>query len=372
MTRRLEHTLDKDSITSIAKTFGFPEKKSVEKFVMDFELQSHIAERLDCVVRGGMCMPFYADSSARRVSVDVDLLTASTVEQAAAAVEQTDLSGEGVRFERHFPRHPYPMENLLTYNAHFGSSFGKDETVKVDIFCDAQIEPGVTTIRAGFPVIGFETPRDIKVLSRSWLLGDKMSSLSLNTVGLKQKIRGGRPKPQTEIAKQVYDMAVLLRSMPEREVGEALDAFKGMTGLKAAKFDGGRYSVSEIAADLAGSASSLIDLAHAVTLTSKQQDLYRNFYGTYMSKNSGYRKTAHVTDILMICVLAKAALDCESRGTGRDEAAARAHEAIAGAIKSEGDPKGSGKITDGPYAKVLKSALPEHAILVRAAGGLFG
>ena len=372
MALRLDHVLDERSISSIAETYGFVEESSVEKFVMDFEIQSHIAEKLDCVVRGGMCMPFYADSDARRVSVDVDLLTAATVEQAAASIESIDLSSDGIRLERHVPKHPYPLENLLSYKAHFDSNFGDDESVKVDVFCDVRIEPGVAVIRAGSPVIGFGAPRDIKVLSRGWLLGDKMSSIALNTVGLKQKVRGGKLKPQTEIAKQVYDMAVLLRGVSEAEAGEALDSFKGMTGLKAAKFDGGRYSVSEIAADMAASASSLADLRYAVTITLKQQDLYRNFSSNYLPKKSEYRKTRHVTDVLMVCALAKAARDCESGSKSRDEAASLVYGAVSDAIKVEGEPKGSAKVAGGPHAKVLKSALPEHAVLVRACGDLFG
>ena len=369
---RLKHALGESSVNSISENYGFRERSSVEKFVMDFEMQSHISEKLDCVVRGGMCMPFHVDSGARRVSVDVDLLTPATVEQAAASIESIDLSGDGIQLKRHVPKSPYPLENLLSYKAYFDSNFGANEHVKVDVFCDVQIKLEVAAIGAGYPVMGFETPRDIKALSRGWLLGDKMSSIALNTVGLKQKVRGGKPKPQTEIAKQVYDMAVLLRGISVAEVGEALDAFKAMTGLKAAKFDGGRYSVSEIADDMVASASGLADLRHAVTLTPKQQDLYRNFSSSYLPENSKYRKTRHVTDVLMVCALAKAARDCESGGTSGDDASMRVYKAVSDAVKVEGGPKGSVKIVDGPHAKVLKSALPEHTVLVRACGELFG
>lgn len=372
MALRLKHVLDKNSIISISENYGFLDRASVEKFVMDFEVQSRISEKLDCVVRGGMCMPFHADSSARRVSVDVDLLTPATVEQAATAIESMDLSSDGIHLKRHVPERPYPLENLLSYKVYFDSNFGANENVKVDVFCDVWIKLDVVDIRAGYPVIGFQTPRDIKALSRGWLLGDKMSSIALNTVGLKQKVRGGKPKPQTEIVKQVYDMAVLLRGISYTEAVGALDAFKVMTGLKAAKFDVGRYSVSEIAGDMVTSASSLADLRYAVTLTSKQQSLYRNFSSSYLSKNSKYRKTRHVTDVLMVCALAKAARDCESGSISRDDAAMWVYRAVSDAIKVEGGQKGSVKIVGGPHAKVLRSALPEHAVLVRACGELFG
>lgn len=58
------------------KRYGFRDKLAIEKFIMDFEVHSHIARRADCITRGGMCMPFHtADGASKRLSVDIDLLT---------------------------------------------------------------------------------------------------------------------------------------------------------------------------------------------------------------------------------------------------------------------------------------------------------
>ena len=72
------HLLTEESISSIAKQYGFPHELYVEKFIMDVEMHARIAPRIDCVIRGGLCMPFHlCAQEARRLSIDVDLLTPS-------------------------------------------------------------------------------------------------------------------------------------------------------------------------------------------------------------------------------------------------------------------------------------------------------
>lgn len=64
-----------ENISSIAERFGFADKASVEKFIMDFEVHSHIAQQADCITRGGLCMPFHLPTTeAGRLSIDIDLL----------------------------------------------------------------------------------------------------------------------------------------------------------------------------------------------------------------------------------------------------------------------------------------------------------
>ena len=57
---RLARALEKGAIAAMTDAYKFAHGDMVEKFVMDFELQSHIAGRLDYVTRGGLCMSFYA------------------------------------------------------------------------------------------------------------------------------------------------------------------------------------------------------------------------------------------------------------------------------------------------------------------------
>lgn len=357
MSLRLESVLNDVSVVAIAEDRGFQEKNNVEKFLMDFEVQSHIAESLDCTVRGGMCMPFYTDGKENRTSVDIDLLTRETVTEAEEAIAGTNLPS-GIVLERHNPINPHPLDNLLTYKARFGSCFGGRKHIKIDIFADVKVELGTTIIRSGSPVIGFDVPRDMRVLSRGWLLGDKMTSLALNIVGVKRI---------AETAKQAYDMGVLIRGATKSDIVGTFDAFSTLTTLKATKFDKGKYEITDIAADIESSVPKLISLEHAITLTRDQEKHYNGFNSTYVSKAS-YRKTRHVTNILMVCVLAKAVRECVEGKIERGEAAARVHDVVTTALRVEGEPKGSWGSRAGHSTKVLKNALPEHAVLAEAAG----
>ena len=49
---RLARALEKGAIAAMTDAYKFAHGDMVEKFVMDFELQSHIADRLGCVARG--------------------------------------------------------------------------------------------------------------------------------------------------------------------------------------------------------------------------------------------------------------------------------------------------------------------------------
>ena len=55
-----ERHLDRVAIEAIAKKYGFASKSTVEKFLIDFEVLYHMQKAIpDCVVRGGMAVPFH-------------------------------------------------------------------------------------------------------------------------------------------------------------------------------------------------------------------------------------------------------------------------------------------------------------------------
>ena len=74
------YLLTEKNISSIATQYGFPHELYIEKFIMDLEMHARIAPKIDCIIRGGLCMPFHLYAQeARRLSIDVDLLTPWTV-----------------------------------------------------------------------------------------------------------------------------------------------------------------------------------------------------------------------------------------------------------------------------------------------------
>ena len=51
--------LQEETINRLVKEYRFAHKSYVEKFIMCFEAHRRIAQKTECVVRGGLCMPFH-------------------------------------------------------------------------------------------------------------------------------------------------------------------------------------------------------------------------------------------------------------------------------------------------------------------------
>ena len=101
--------LGKDGVQAIARELGFTNLPYVEKFIMDFEMNYHISKRMDCVLRGGMCMPFHSGLELRRLSVDVDLLTRLESAEVDKAMESLDRELAGLTIRKYKPKDPYPI-----------------------------------------------------------------------------------------------------------------------------------------------------------------------------------------------------------------------------------------------------------------------
>ncbi len=50
--------LKKDNIESIVNKFGFRNTLYVEKFIINFEMNYYISQRIDCLLRGGCVCRF--------------------------------------------------------------------------------------------------------------------------------------------------------------------------------------------------------------------------------------------------------------------------------------------------------------------------
>lgn len=289
------HLLTEESISSITKQYGFPHELYIEKFIMDLEMHARIAPRIDCIIRGGLCMPFHLRTQeARRLSIDVDLLTPWTVDEVEQAMDGMDDVASGIKCSKHEPRNPYPLDNLISYYVYYPSRLQVDTSIKLDFFCDVDIGLSSELVGPGFSLFGFDTRHDMNLLSKGALLGDKITTIALGTIGL-------RPNRQTEIAKQVYDLGLLMRTATKSDLCVALDTFENMTGCKIRHFDhSSRYTVPDISRSIAESVSNLLNFRSNVTVTRDQNKRYSDFQGTYLAKTTKYRKTAHISDILLI------------------------------------------------------------------------
>lgn len=288
--------LREESVGELARRYGFANASHVEKFIMCFEAHRRIAQEMECVVRGGLCMPFHQpDFEVRRMSVDVDIMSPRTVAEVDRAIGR--IGGDGLVCRRHSPITPHPIDNLASYTVTFPSCLGGDSRIKIDAFCGAELGLASKRIRAGSKILGFGILQDMTILSRGSLLADKSTTLALETIGL-------RPTRGTEIAKQLYDMAVLLRSASRGDLETTYDSYTKMTGFKAACFRRDPpYTIQQIASDTAGSIRGLLRFDNTVTVTDAQNKRYNDFRGSYLPKRRAYRKTDHVSDVLLAYLL---------------------------------------------------------------------
>ena len=117
--------LRKETMYNLAGKYGFADKSYVEKFIMCFEAHHRIAQEVDCVVRGGLCMPFHQPGhEVRRMSIDVDIMSSRTVAEVDRAVAKMD--GDGLACRKRSPISPYPIDNLVSYDVTFPSCLEDD------------------------------------------------------------------------------------------------------------------------------------------------------------------------------------------------------------------------------------------------------
>ena len=187
--------LTAETITRLATEYEFTVPQYVERFIRCFEIHNHITQVINCVTRGGMCMPFHLPNfEVRRASVDVDLLCHHSVDEIRHVMTGINRSADGIECRELRPRNPYPLDNLVSYSILYDSCFGQQGRVKVDFFCDVDLALESQTIRPGTHVLGFNTVQSMNILSKGSLLAG--TSLALGTIGLKRRRKA-------EIAKQL-------------------------------------------------------------------------------------------------------------------------------------------------------------------------
>lgn len=120
--------LQEESVSNLAEKYGFADHSYVEKFIMCFEVHRRIAQEMECVVRGGLCMPFHQPGfEVRRMSIDVDIMSPRTVPEVDRAIGR--IGGDGLTCHKYLPTSPYPIDNLASYTVTFPSCLGGDSSI---------------------------------------------------------------------------------------------------------------------------------------------------------------------------------------------------------------------------------------------------
>jgi hypothetical protein len=294
--------LTRDKINEIREKYGFRENLPLEQFIMDFEALYHIQKKLpDCVVKGGMAVPFHLkEKSLRRLSVDIDMVTGQTRETVIGVMKEIaeKLDGFITIPENHTPEKKDNKElPLLTYYCNYQSSVEEKPRIKIEIFYDNQLQVKTKRITDNEEIIGFEIDFPLSIFDHGALIGDKLTTLPFNTIG----IGGNRGR---DIPKQIYDIAHLLKSISDEiPIKEIVETFEIVSREEISYYITNPPTTTEIVEDLLQFSNELLKIEGQINLNDSYEGTYQGFR-TEMISGGNYKKQTHIVDILLIKILA--------------------------------------------------------------------
>lgn len=291
--------LTRERILEISEKHGFSAELLVGKFILCFEIHRHITQEIDCTTRGGMCMPFHQPNfEVRRMSKDIDILSRHSEDELERVMDGIGSSVDGLGCRKLVPESPLPIENFVSYNITYDSCFGGEGRVKVDAFCGADLNLNTQHVLAGSQILDFEILQEMTILSRGSLVADKITALALGTTGI-------RAERKTEIVKQIYDIATLLRQASRKDLAVAYGAYQELTEFKVGCFRRNpRYTVPDISSSIAQSLGGFLQLDTNALVAQSLLMRYNSFRGDYLSRRHSYEKSDHIADVLLVRLFA--------------------------------------------------------------------
>lgn len=289
--------LTRTSLDGMAQKFHFKDSASIEKYIMDFEILFHVLKVLpDCVVKGGMAVPFHVHGDLRRLSEDIDVVTGLTKEETMKAIG--DLRKQvaplvDIPQQPHEPKKPHKRLPLLTYWCKYRSTTTNPE-IKLEIFYGDKENIPIRTISDGFEPMGFKVDFPVSVYDHGPLIIDKLATLAFKTIGIPEYRR-------QDVPKQIYDIASLLKSLNGAPPIGAMADLLASISTKESEYCPQKYHLDDIVADLDTFSDSLID--DKLQLNRSEQGRLETFKTNLLA--SGYTKTDYVVDILLIRVFVK-------------------------------------------------------------------
>lgn len=301
--------LDAENINKIAKQHGFAVSLNLERFIMDFELHHQISQHLNCIVRGGMCVPFHM--GAQRLSVDIDLITTENMKKIEETMSKIGNEFSELIINKINPGDPLPVRNLISFNVSFTSCFGNKTGVKIDFISDMDEDVSWTTSKRR-EIFSVPIDHEINILSHGALIGDKISTLSLNKIGV--------PQNTGHVPKQIFDVAGLASLATNDILLESVDNFNKLTEHKIRNYTNKPTPTKlDVLSDIDASLTSL--LTKDFTITTQQNSIYGSFTSTLLGSTQGnYSKLDHTRDILLIKILAKSISQISEKNTARETA----------------------------------------------------
>jgi hypothetical protein len=263
---------------------------------MDFEILFHLQQDIHCIVKGGMAVPFHIDDKkARRLSEDIDIVTNLYEKDFTPLIEKVGARISGIAKITACLKKPGIPK--ISYDVVYNSNYHTTDTLKLDVILEQDIDAlDVVRIPVNSEVFAFIVDYEINVLSRGNLVGDKVTALASQTVGIRPD--GIRTN---EIAKQIYDIGLLLIGCDEQSFRILLRAFRGSCSFEC-KY---RNLISEqiIAEDISRSMRQYLKLGKkGYLLIEGAENRYHNFKNTLLGSHS-YSINEYKHDILLIELL---------------------------------------------------------------------
>lgn len=303
-------------IRRIMGEFGFSYEQIVEKFFVDFGALFHVLEEMpDCVVKGGMAVPFHiADPFDRRLSVDVDVVTRRPRDEVERRMGRIRENASG--FMRiggaHRPARAAKNLPLLTYYTGYGPSVADGADIKIEVFHDYGLDMASEMISPPFDMFGVDVDFPLEVYGKESLIGDKLVTLAFGTVGIPAWRR-------LDVPKQVYDIAVLARAAGQSlDMGCVARAFEQVSRYEAEHLGMRGLSPEDVAYDAAGFHERLLSGPDA-RLLDPSYGGHLDYFATRFLGSKRYKGHHYVSDMLLARTLAALSGRCMG-GMGHAEA----------------------------------------------------
>ncbi|RLF03686.1 MAG: hypothetical protein DRJ64_08075 [Thermoprotei archaeon] len=206
--------LSKNEILNRKKKFGFANEKFIEMFIWNFEIFKLLSRLSDSfVLKGGTAVQLYLPVENQRASIDLDITTPLQEEEIEEIFNRIEF------VERYIPKRPVPRLLLMTYIAK-PSSVMDDSVleVKIDIFYDEHPMIKPKTIKKK-KLFALDIDFPVKIVSKGYLIGDKLLTLATRSVGI-PKHRVG------ELPKHVYDISKLTYNITKTDLNDLIYSFK--------------------------------------------------------------------------------------------------------------------------------------------------
>ena len=148
-------------------------------------------------------MPFHTELPVQRLSIDIDLLTKMKTSQVIDVMDRLGNSLTDVEIRKHEPKKPYPIPNLVSFYVKYDSCLGETQTVKVDYLCELEPDLPTQSITNTCDIMEFKINYPAKILTPGALVGDKITTLALEKIGLRKSRFNDIPKQNWKLQEQI-------------------------------------------------------------------------------------------------------------------------------------------------------------------------